>query len=152
MMPDPHGARTPALPPLLLAGRGGGRTSPAQAVSVTAGPVEGRLRRWACRQVGARVEVSADGATAREIRIHGGSGARWSVRAGRLPATAVRTPGSPTPEPSPSSTSPSTRARQRRPVRCGHSATSPLSKTWAPVHHRSRLRSPGPSASGTSPL
>jgi hypothetical protein len=69
-----------------------------------------------------------------------------------LPTTAVRLPGSPTPEPSPSSTSRSTRARQRRPVRCGHSATSPLSKTWAPVHHRSWLRSPGPSASGTSPL
>ena len=69
-----------------------------------------------------------------------------------MPTTAVRLPGSPTPEPSPSSTSRSTWARQRRPVRCGHPATSPPSKTWAPVHHHSRLRSPGPSASGTSPL
>jgi hypothetical protein len=69
-----------------------------------------------------------------------------------LPATAVRLPGSPTPEPSPSPASRSTRARQRRPARCGHPATSPLSKTRAPVHHRSRLRSPGPPAGGTSPL
>jgi hypothetical protein len=42
-MPDPHGARTPTLPPLLLAARGA--LGPAQAVSVTAGPVEGRLWR-----------------------------------------------------------------------------------------------------------
>lgn len=69
-----------------------------------------------------------------------------------MPTAAVRLPGLPTPEPSPSSTSRSTRARQRRPVRCGHPATSPPSKTWAPVHHRSWLTSPGPSASGTSPL
>jgi hypothetical protein len=45
MMPGPHGARTPALPPLAAGRPRGVRTGPAQAVSVTAGPVEGRLRR-----------------------------------------------------------------------------------------------------------
>jgi len=75
-------------------------------VSVTAGPGEGRLRRWACRRVCAR------------------RGQRWWRNGpGRLPATAVRLPGSPTPEPSPSPASRSTRARQPRPVRCGHPAT-----------------------------
>jgi len=39
-------------PAPLAAGRPrDGRTGPAQAVSVTAGPGEGRMRRWAYRQV-----------------------------------------------------------------------------------------------------
>ena len=101
---------------------------------------------------GARVEVSADGATAGEIRIHGGSGGALIREGSQVARHGGQLPGSPTPEPSPSPASRSTRARQPRPVRRGHPATSPLPKTWAPVHHCSRLRSPGPSATGTSPL
>jgi len=80
----------------------------------------------------ARVEVSADGATAGEIRIHGGSGGALIREGSQFARHGGQLPGSPTPEPSPSPASRSTRARQPRPVRCGHPVTSPPSKTWAP--------------------
>ena len=99
----------------------------------------------------ARVVVSDEGAAAREIRIYG-SGDRlilegWKVADDDGQTAWISDAGAIAVFGQPLYPGETTEAG-----RCGSSTTLPRSKRWAPVHHRSWLRSPRPSASGMSLL
>jgi len=98
-----------------------------------------------------RVVVTAEGATAREIRIYG-SGNRlmlegWKVADDGGQTAWVSDAGAIAVFDQPLYPGETTEAGPL----CSSSTTSPPSWRWAPVHRRSWLRSPGPSVSGTSP-